>query len=305
MIRKARHGIVFWAFLLPVLLAFVLVIAIPFFLGVFYSFTNWTSSAASSEGIRFVGFENYLRSFADFRFLYSFGVTTVYTLLNMLAVNAAAFGMALLVSSAIKGRNIYRAGFFIPNLIGGLVLGFIWQFIFNSAIPILGPLVGLPGLARPENYLLASGAGALGGLVIVGTWQGAGYIMMIYLAAIQSVPAELHEAAQIDGAGPGRRLMAITIPMVAQAFTVTTFLTLINSFKQFDVNVSLTSGGPSVMFQGQAIAGTQMLALNIYNTAFQANNLAQGQARAVIFFLVLVVISTIQVWVNKKKEVEL
>lgn len=305
MAKKAAHGGVFWVFLAPVLFAFIMVIGIPFFLGVFYSFTNWTSSASSSEGLKFIGLANYVKSFTDFRFLYSFGVTTVYTVLNMLAVNVTAFAMALLVSSAIKGRNVYRAGFFIPNLIGGLVLGFIWQFIFNSVIPMVGPYIGLDYLADPKNYLLASNVGAVMGLVIVGTWQGAGYIMMIYLAAIQSVPNELHEAAQIDGAGPGRRLMAITIPMVAQAFTVTTFLTLINSFKQFDVNVSLTSGGPSVMFQGQAIAGTQMLALNIYNTAFQANNLAQGQARAVVFFLVLVVISTIQVLVNKKKEIEL
>ena len=305
MARKAKHSAVFWIFLTPVLLAFTLVIFIPFILGVFYSFTDWSSSAANQGGLKYVGFSNYDKSLHDLKFIYSFGVTTVYTVLNMLFVNAVAFGLALLVSTKIKGRNVYRAGFFIPNLIGGLVLGFVWQFIFNAAIPFIGPLVGLGSLADPKNFLLSNNVGATFGLVIVSTWQSAGYIMMIYLAAIQSVPAELHEAAQIDGASPAYRLWAITVPMVAQAFTVTTFLTLINSFKQFDVNVSLTAGGPSVMFQNHAIAGTELLAMNIYNTAFAANSLSQGQARSVVFFLVLVVISIFQVMASKKKEVEL
>ena len=305
MVQKAKHSTVFWVFLAPILIAFVLVIVVPFVLGAWYSFTDWSSSAKNGGIVQFVGLTNYDKSLADPRFLYSFGVTTVYTLMNMVAVNGTAFALALLVSGALKGKNIYRAGFFVPNLIGGLVLGFVWQFIFNKAIPFLGLNFGIPSWADPSNLLLANNVGATVGLVIVGTWQAAGYIMMIYLAAIQSVPQELHEAAQIDGAGPARRLWAITVPMVAQAFTVTTFLTLINSFKQFDVNVSLTAGGPSTMFMDQAVLGTQLLAMNIYNTAFGASNLAQGQARAVLFFLVLVVVSVVQVSINKKKEVEL
>jgi raffinose/stachyose/melibiose transport system permease protein len=153
--------------------------------------------------------------------------------------------------------------------------------------------------------MLSKNTSALIAMVIVGTWQYAGYIMMIYIAAIENVPQELHEAAKIDGATPWIRLKAITIPMAAQAFTVTMFLTLVNSFKQFDVNVSLTSGGPSTMLFGKPILGTELIALNIYNTAFISNNLAQGQARAVVFFLVLAIISIIQVYVNKKKEIEL
>jgi len=313
MVRKAKHPLVFWVFLAPVLIAFVLVIVVPFLMGTYYSFTDWSSSAANQGGLNYVGFSNYEKSLVDPKFLTSFIVTSVYTVANMFAVNFAAFALALLVSSAIKGRNVYRAGFFIPNLIGGLVLGFVWQFIFNKAIPYVGPLIGLPGLAESQNFLLNITAfgnsfaiGGITSLVIVGTWQSAGYIMMIYLAAIQSVPVELHEAAQIDGAGPTRRLWAITVPMVAQAFTVTTFLTLINSFKQYDVNVSLTQGGPSVMINDQAVAGTQLLAKNIYDTAFTgAFSMAQGQARSVIFFLVLVVISLIQVSVSKKREVEM
>ena len=153
--------------------------------------------------------------------------------------------------------------------------------------------------------MLGNPASAIMALVIVGTWQYAGYIMMIYVAAIENIPVELMEAAMIDGASPFQRLRAITLPMVAQAFTVTMFLTLVQSFKQFDVNVSLTSGGPSTIFMDQPILGTELLALNIYNTAFRSNLLAMGQARAVLFFLVLTVISLIQVGMNKKKELEL
>jgi raffinose/stachyose/melibiose transport system permease protein len=302
--HKAKHSATFWIFLTPVLIAFILVIFIPFLMGVYYSFTDWSSSARAA-GTQFVGLANYKKSLADPRFIYSFFVSTVYTVLNMIAVNICAFLLALLVSSRIRGRNVYRAGFFIPNLIGGLVLGFVWQFIFNIAVPAIGNAFQLKWFIDPNHLFLANNVSALIALVIVSTWQYAGYIMMIYLAALQSIPVELIEAAQIDGAGSLHRLRYITMPMVAQAFTVTLFLTLINSFKQFDVNVSLTAGGPSTMFHGQAIPGTQLLALNIYSTAFTGNNLAQGQARAFVFFLVLALVSIIQVSVNKKKEVEL
>ena len=142
-------------------------------------------------------------------------------------------------------------------------------------------------------------------IVVAGTWQYAGYIMMIYVAALEGVPAELHEAASIDGANGWEKMQHITIPMVAQAFTITMFLTLLNSFKQFDVNFSLTAGGPSTIFMGKPIYGTELLALNIYNSAFVGNKLAMGQARAVIFFLVLVSIALVQVYINKKKEIEM
>lgn len=302
--HNAKHSVEFWVFLTPVLFIFLIVVFIPFILGIFYSFTDWSSSARTTA-LKFVGLANYEKSLADPRFLYSFAITAVYTVMNMTAVNVIAFLLALLVSSGIKGRNVYRAGFFIPNLIGGLVLGFVWQFVFNSVVPGAASSLGLPWFTLPENLLLADKNTALLALVIVGTWQYAGYIMMIYLAAIQSVPVELGEAAQIDGAGPVNRLLHITLPMVAQAFTVTMFLTLMNSFKQFDVNVSLTAGGPSTIFAGQAIPGTQLLALNIYSIAFAGNDLAQGQARAFMFFLVLMIVSIVQVRLNKKKEIEL
>jgi raffinose/stachyose/melibiose transport system permease protein len=169
----------------------------------------------------------------------------------------------------------------------------------------LGTLLGFASWARPENLLLAKAATSILALVIVSTWQYAGYIMVIYVAAIENVPVELIEAAQIDGASPTRRLFAIIVPMMRQAFTITLFLTLVNSFKQFDVNYSLTAGGPSVMFMGQPIYGTQLLAMNIYNQGFRSNDMAGGQSRAVVFFLVLAIVAVIQVSMNKKKEIEL
>lgn len=303
--RKAKHGPVFWLFLAPVLLAFVVVIVVPFFLGVYYSFTDWSATARTAEGLKAVGLANYAAILKDPSFTYSFILTVVYTLLNMAAINVVSFGLAMLVTRKLKGRNVYRAGFFVPNLIGGLILGYVWQFIFNSGIPALGTVLGVAAWAKPENLMLANSDTALIAMVIVGTWQYAGYVMMIYVAAIETIPKELLEAAQIDGASGWRRLRAITLPMTRQAFTVTIFLTLVNSFKQFDVNVSLTAGGPAVSFAGQPIYGTQLLAMNIYNRGLKSDDMAGGQARAVVFFVVLVIVSVIQVSVNKKREIEL
>jgi maltose transport system permease protein len=298
---KQDHStkVVYWVFLSPVLFAFVVVIVVPFLLGIFYSFTDWSSSAGSGAGLTFQGLKNYADSFQDPAFLYSFLVTVVYTLLNVVAVNVLSLVLALLVTSKLKLRNIYRVGFFIPNLIGGLILGYIWQFIFNNAIPSIGGF-----LANPDNLMLGKVDTSVLALVIVSTWQYAGYIMMIYIAAIESVPPELYEAARIDGAQGWKRFRNITVPMIAQAFTITMFLTLVNSFKQFDVNVSLTAGGPSTIFMGRPIYATELLALHIYDTAFVGNHLAMGQARAVLFFVVLVIFSTIQVNANKKRELE-
>ena len=303
--QKAKHSPVFWLFLAPALIAFFLVIVFPFLLGVWYSFTNWSATARVGETLRFVGFENYGRALRDPSFLYSFLITAVYTLLNMVAINVVSFGLAMLVTRNIKGRNVYRAGFFVPNLIGGLILGYIWQFIFNNAIPAIGTSLGLASWALPANLLLARANTALISLVLVGTWQYAGYIMMIYVAALENVPMELIEASQIDGASPFRRLVSIILPMMSQAFTITIFFTLVNSFKQFDVNVSLTGGGPAVMFLGQPIYGTSLLAMNIYNQAFKSNDMAGGQARSVLFFLTLAIISVVQVTINKRREIEL
>jgi raffinose/stachyose/melibiose transport system permease protein len=302
---KHKHDAIFWLFLSPVLFAFTLVIVVPFFLGVWYSFTNWSATARAGEILKLIGLANYARILKDPSFLYSFIITVIYTVFNMVAINVVSFALAMLVTRKLKGRNVYRAGFFVPNLIGGLILGYIWQFIFNNAIPSLGTALGLAAWAQPENLMLGRSTTALIAMVLVGTWQYAGYIMVIYVAALETIPQELIEASHIDGAGPLRRLRAITIPLTRQAFTVTLFLTLVNSFKQFDVNVSLTAGGPSAIFAGQPIYGTQLLAMNIYNQGLKSDDMAGGQARAVVFFLVLVIVSVIQVAMNKRKEVEL
>jgi raffinose/stachyose/melibiose transport system permease protein len=250
-----------------------------------------------------VGVGNYIEIFKDITFLHSFLITVVYSVLNIVVINVCAFFLSLLVTGKLKFSKIYRSGFFLPNLIGGLILGYIWQFIFNNAIPSFGESLGFYWFK--ENLFLANQHLALFAIIVVGTWQYAGYIMMIYVASIQGIPSALMEASAIDGANYIQRLRHILFPLVAQAFTVSMFLTLINSFKQFDVNYALTSGGPSGMFMGKALMTNEFLALNIYQTAFAFRQLAQGQAKAIIFFIVLTVISLIQVRYNKRKEVEL
>jgi raffinose/stachyose/melibiose transport system permease protein len=278
-----------------------MVIVIPFFMGIYYSFTNW--NAITGTTVEWVGFNNYFAIMKDITFLHSFIVTVIYTIINIIVLNVCAFFMALLVTSKLKHNGIYRAGFFLPNLIGGIILGYIWQFIFNNAIPSFGALIGSTWLT--ENLFLANRNLALLAIVVVGTWQYAGYIMMIYVAAIQGISSSLLEAAEIDGVNYWQRLKNIVFPLVAPAFTVSMFLTLVNSFKQFDVNFALTAGGPSGMFMGRAIMTNEFLALNIYQTAFSYRQLAQGQAKAIVFFIVLAVISLIQVRANKNREIEL
>ncbi len=301
-----KNSLTFWVFLAPVLFAFLMIVVIPFFVGAFYSLTDWNATARAGQGLTFVGVGNFVDSFRDPGFLYSFLITTVYTIINVAVVNALAIAVALAVTSKLRFRNLHRMGFFIPYLIGGLVLGYLWQFIFNNAIPAIGSRVGFLGfLADSERLILGRVPTAIIALVIVGSWQYAGYIMMIYVAAIEGVPQELFEASRIDGASNWQQFRAITVPMIAQAFTITMFLTMVNSFKQFDVNFSLTGGGPATEFMGESIFGTELLAMNIYHAAFVGNDLAVGQARAVIFFVVLVVFSLVQVTYNKRKEMEM
>ena len=298
---KPKNSLIFYLFLIPSIFAFFMVIIIPFFMGIYYSFTDWAAITGST--VTWVGLTNYFAVFKDITFLHSFLVTVLYAVISIIVLNICAFFLALLVTSKLKLTSVYRAGFFLPNLIGGLILGYIWQFIFNNAIPAFGSTVGFIWLH--ENLFLANRYLALFAIVIVGTWQYAGYLMMIYVAAIQGIPDSLVEAAEIDGVNYWQRLKAIVFPLVAPAFTVCMFLTLVNSFKQFDVNFALTAGGPSGMFMDRALMTNEFLALNIYNTAFSFRELAQGQSKAVIFFIVLAVISMIQVRANKKREIEM
>lgn len=286
-------------FLAPVLFAFTMVMVIPFFLGIYYSMTDFNGVRTD---LTFVGLKNYETMFSDPLFLHSFLVTVEYTVINVIFVNVVAFALSLMVTSNLKGRNFLRAGFFVPNLIGGIVLGYIWQFVFNNVITQTATSLGLNFLTKS---LISNKDTVIWAMSLVNVWQYAGYIMMIYVAAIQGIPANLMEAASVDGANYWTRLTKILIPMMASSFTITTFLTLTNSFKQFDLNMSLTNGGPAGMYMMKAVKTSELLALNIYNTAITKNMWGDGQARAVIFFIVLVCISLVQVAINKRKEVEM
>ena len=298
MTSKVKRKLTEFLFLLPTLIAFLMVIIVPFILGIYYSFTDWQGTGAVSQS---VGFANYAAIFKDAGFLHSFLVTLLFTVLNIITVNVVAFIISLLVTSEIRGRNVYRAGFFIPNLIGGIVLGLVWQFIFTNIVPAIGSSLGLPTLSKS---LISNKDTVMFTMVTVNTWQYAGYIMLIYVAAIQGISKSVMEAAEVDGARYWTRVTRIQIPLMANAFTISLFLTLTNSFKMYDVNVALTNGGPVTVFMSKPVQATELLALNIYQTAFKYNNMAQGQAKAVIFFIVLTIFSIIQVSWNKSKEVE-
>lgn len=293
-----RNNAVNILFTAPSVFAFTMIILIPFGLGLFYAMTDWNGV---SSDIHFVGFRNFQNLFNSPDFLYSFLITMAYTIINIILVNIVSFTLSLIVTSKIRFRNFFRAGFFIPYLIGGIVLGYIWQFIFNNVLVGIGnslsiKVLQVSFLSRPGIVIWAMSA--------VNTWQYAGYIMLIYVAAIQSIPRSLMEAAAVDGANFIQRVFNVLIPMMANAFTISLFLTLTTSFKQFDMNLTLTNGGPATRFLGSPVKASQLLAMDIFNTA-RANHMAEAQAKAVVLFIALVVVSLIQVSINKKKEVEM
>ncbi len=296
MIKK--HKMANYLFVAPCVFAFTMVVIIPFLLGVYYSLTDWNGISNSPN---FVGFKNFTNLFSQPDFLYSFLITIAYTVINILLVNIVSFCLSLLVTSKVRFKNFYRAGFFVPYLIGGIVLGYIWQFIFNQAIVGIGESFNIVAL---QESLLGNANLVIWVMSFVNTWQYAGYIMLIFVAAIQGIPSSLLEAASVDGANYITRIFKIVIPMMANAFTISLFLTLTNSFKQFDMNFTLTNGGPATRFMEAPVKASQLFAMNIFNTA-TANKMAEAQAKAVVFFVVLVVVSLIQVSINKKKEVEM
>lgn len=285
-------------FLVPTLFAFFMIIVIPFFFGLYYSMTDWNGV---SRNINFVGFANFKYLFNSPDFLYSFLITILFTFLNVIFVNVVSFVLSLIVTSKIPRRNFYRAGFFVPYLIGGIVLGYIWQFIFNNILVGIGDTFSIQFL---QDSFLSKPNSVIWTMAVVNTWQYAGYIMLIYVAAIQSIPTSLMEAANVDGAKYSTRVFKILIPMMANAFTISLFLTLTTSFKQFDMNLTLTNGGPATRFLGSPVKASELLAMNIFNTA-SANRMAEAQAKAVVLFVVLLIVSLIQVTINKRKEVEM
>jgi raffinose/stachyose/melibiose transport system permease protein len=285
-------------FVAPCVFAFIMIIVIPFFFGLYYSVTDWNGV---SNSVKFVGLKNFHNLLSTPDFIYSFLITVAYTLMNIVFINVVSFILSLIVTGKIKRRNFYRAGFFVPYLIGGIVLGYIWQFIFNNILVSLGSLYSIKFL---ETSFLSLPHTVIWTMAFVNTWQYAGYIMLIFVASIQSIPSSLMEAANVDGASYFSRVIHILVPMMANAFTISIFLTLTTSFKQFDMNLTLTNGGPATRFMDAPVKASQLLAMNIFDTA-RANRMAEAQAKAVVLFVALLVVSLIQVSVNKKKEVEM
>ena len=268
-------------FVLPTLIAFSFAFIIPFVMGVYLSFCKFKTITNA----QFVGLENYIKIFADKDFVNAFGFTLKFSVVSIITINVFAFILALALTRKIKGTNLFRTVFFMPNLIGGIILGYIWQQMINAV------------LLKYETTLVANPTYGFWGLVILMNWQMIGYMMIIYVAGLQNVPTDLIEAAQIDGATSLQTLFKVKIPMVMPSITICLFLTVSNSFKLFDQNLALTAGAPSKK--------TAMLALDIYNTFYGRNGYeGVGQAIAVLFFIVVAVIALGQLVLTRRKEVE-
>lgn len=272
----------FPVFVLPTLLAFTIGFIVPFCMGVYLSFCKFTTVTDA----KFVGFSNYAKIFTeDGTFVHALWYTAAFTVVSVILINVIAFAVAMLLTKNIRGRNTFRTVFFMPNLIGGIILGYIWQQMINAV------------LLKYETTLVANPTYGFWGLVILMNWQMIGYMMIIYVAGLQNVPTDLIEAAQIDGATSLQTLFKVKIPMVMPSITICLFLTVSNSFKLFDQNLALTAGAPSKK--------TAMLALDIYNTFYGRNGYeGVGQAKAVLFFIVVAVIALGQLVLTRRKEVE-
>lgn len=268
-------------FVLPTLIAFSFAFIIPFVMGVYLSFCKFKTITNA----QFVGLENYIKIFADKDFVNAFGFTLKFSVVSIITINVFAFILALALTRKIKGTNLFRTVFFMPNLIGGIILGYIWQLLLNGVLLYM------------NRTLTYSSVYGFWGLVILMCWQQIGYMMIIYIAGIQNIPGDLIEAAKIDGATSGQILKNVTIPMVMPSITICTFLTLTNSFKLFDQNLALTNGEPSNM--------SELLALNIFRTFYGRTGWeGVGQAKAVVFFLLVAAIALTQNWLTRRKEVQ-
>lgn len=283
---------------MPSLLLFLFIIAIPFIVGTLYSFTSWrgTYFAGGSFFNSFIGLDNYIKAFSDERFIHSLLYTSLYTLVAVVAINLVALAFSLMLNNIKRGVGIYRTIFFLPNMLGALAMGFVWQFIFQVVYTDI--LFSPDGLFHAEflRYMTQNTTKALFALVIMSVWQNAGYMMLIYISGLNAIPGDLYEAAQIDGAGAVRRFFKVTLPLLMPSITIVLFLTLANSFKLLDANVALTNGN----------FNTRLIALQILRTV-QDNtppDYGTAQAQAVIFFVIVAVISLFQVSATRRKEVE-
>jgi raffinose/stachyose/melibiose transport system permease protein len=268
---------------------FSIVLVVPFVNGVYYTFTDWDGF----ETTKLVGFSNYKKSFQDPTFWSTLRFTALFVFVSLILVNAVAFGLALIVTSKLRSKNILRTFFFVPNLVGGVVLGVIWQFIFNSALVALANKYNWEPLK--QSWLQDTNK-AFWALIIVTVWQSSGYMMIVYITGLISIETDVLEASQIDGASPMRTLFTIKIPLMAQAFTIALFLTLRGGFMAYDVNVALTGGGP--------FRTTELISLHIFQDAFANGNFGTGQSKAVVMFLIVALAALVQVTVSKRYEVQ-
>ena len=281
-----RYG---WLFLLPTFIAFCIGFVWPFIQGIYLSFCNFNVPSDA----KFIGTGNYLKVFKDAGFLNAFKNTAVFAVASIILINVVAFLLAYALTQKIRFANIFRTVFFMPNLIGGVVLGYIWNLIFGGI------------LKAYSTYLTADPSFGMWGLIILVAWQQIGYMMIIYIAGLQAVPGDMLEAAKMDGANGLQTMLRVVIPNVMPAIAICTFLTLTNSFKLFDQNLALTGGQPSLMIDGAKINTTELLALNIFNTYNISKNYhGVAQAKAVIFFLLVAVLAIAQQAATKRKEVQ-
>ena len=294
MIKKSIRKF-FPLFLLPMTAAFAIGFVYPFCKGVYLSFCKFRTTSDAE----FIGFGNYVKAFKDVSFTHAFWYTAIFAVVSLILINVFAFAVAYALTQKFRGANLYRTVFFMPNLIGGIVLGYIWSVIFDGILRNYG-----------TSILLDSRFG-FWGLIILMCWQQIGYMMIIYIAGLQNVPEEVLEAAQIDGATRWQTLKSVTIPMVMPSITICTFMSLTNGFKLFDQNLALTGGAPFTMEKGAdgllvTVKETEMLALNIYNTFYGSNVASRGtaQAKAVIFFVLVAGISLIQLTSTRRREVQ-
>ena len=274
----------------PAMFFFFAVVIIPFLYGLYLTFTGWDGISDKKD---FVGFTNYIAAFGDKDFWSALLLTLAYVALSTLFVQVIAFVLAYLLTSGLKGQNFFRAGFFTPNLIGGIVLGFIWQFVFSKGFTTFGDIMSIPLF---EKSWLSDPLKAFLALVLVTVWQYSGYMMLIYVAGFVGVPKDLIEAASIDGCTNTQKTRHIIIPMMSQSFVICTFLTLTRCFMVYDLNVSLTDGEP--------YGSTIMAALHVYQKAFKSKQYGLGQAEALVLFFVVAFVAVAQVYIGKKKEVE-
>ena len=287
--RKARALKKFMKFAGLPLAIFTVVLVVPFVNGFYYTFTDWDGFKVD----KFVGFSNYAESFADPKFWTTLRFTGLFVVVSLVLVNVVAFGLALIVTANLRSRNLLRTLFFVPNLVGGVVLGVIWQFIFNSASVALANKYDWE--LFKQSWLQDTNK-AFWALIIVTVWQSSGYMMIVYITGLVSIENDVLEASQIDGASPLRTLFAIKIPLMAQAFTIALFLTLRGGFMAYDVNVALTEGGP--------FRTTELISLHIFQDAFGEGNFGTGQSKAVIMFIVVALAALVQVTISKRYEVQ-